>query len=230
MKSVVTLPRETIEARFTDRRRGRGASPWSAIATEGVGGGGFLYTNTDSLSVGVVGAPGRPDHAEKVVTDVFDHFLEPGSSPRTWRAASCTEYALPPGGRRRHDDDRRDRHGRHDGRGDAAGLTLNTGLTVHGMDLTVDLGGRRRRWHRRRAGRGRHVEGGAGRLPGEVFRVLRRPRHEDLREGARLPRTRAHVQEHGRLLANVLYHAFSLDTRPRRHLLSVARGALSIHH
>jgi electron transfer flavoprotein-quinone oxidoreductase len=34
-------------------------------------------------------------------------------------------------------------------------------------------------------------------------------------------------KEYGELLADVLYGAFSLDTQPRRHLLSVARRALA---
>ena len=60
VKSVVSLPRETIEARFNLTGDEGAAIAAVGDCTEGVGGGGFLYTNIDSISVGRGRAPGRP--------------------------------------------------------------------------------------------------------------------------------------------------------------------------
>jgi len=54
VKEVITLPRETIEQRFG--LKGDAGVSWSFLGecTRGLPGGGFIYTNKDSLSVGVV--------------------------------------------------------------------------------------------------------------------------------------------------------------------------------
>lgn len=53
VKEVVELPSETIEARF-NLRKGEGARMETMGCTHGKMGGGFVYTNSNSLSVGVV--------------------------------------------------------------------------------------------------------------------------------------------------------------------------------
>ena len=53
VKEVVELPSETIEARF-NLRKGEGARMETIGCTHGKMGGGFIYTNSSSLSVGVV--------------------------------------------------------------------------------------------------------------------------------------------------------------------------------
>ena len=116
VKSVVTLPRETIEARFNLTGDEGAALAVVGDCTEGVGGGGFLYTNTDSLSVGVVVRLDDLTAQQKVVTDVFDHFLEHRFIAPLPGGRRADRVRLPPGGRGRHEDDRRDRHGRHDRR------------------------------------------------------------------------------------------------------------------
>ena len=76
VKSVVSLPRDTIEARFNLTGDEGAAVAVVGDCTEGVGGGGFIYTNTDSLSVGIVVRLDDLTAKQKVVTDIFDHFLE----------------------------------------------------------------------------------------------------------------------------------------------------------
>ena len=131
------LPRETIEARFNLTGDEGAAIAAVGDCTEGVGGGGFLYTNIDSLSVGIVVRLDDLTAKKKVVTDIFDHFLEHRFIAPYLEGGELLEYGchLVAEG------------GLHmvgeivmDGMvvvGDAAGLTLNTGLTVRGMDLAV---------------------------------------------------------------------------------------------
>ncbi len=62
VKEMVALPRETIEQRFNVRDRD-GVDFEILGCTQGIPGGGFLYTNLDTVSVGVVAqgaVAGRP--------------------------------------------------------------------------------------------------------------------------------------------------------------------------
>ena len=54
VKSVIRLPRAVIEERFNLRGDEGAAYAVVGDSTKGLGGGGFLYTNIDSLSIGVV--------------------------------------------------------------------------------------------------------------------------------------------------------------------------------
>ena len=166
VKSVVSLPRETIEARFNLTGDEGAALAVVGDCTEGVGGGGFLYTNTDSLSIGIVVRLDDLTAKKKVVTDIFDHFLEHRYIAPYLEGGEAVRVRLPSGRRGRHVDDRRDRHGRHGGR-----RRRGRPDPQHRPDRARHgprgrLGGRRRRRHRRRPGQGRHVQGGPGRLTG----------------------------------------------------------------
>ena len=93
VKSVVALPRETIEQRFNLTGDEGAAVAVVGDCTQGVGGGGFLYTNLDSLSVGIVVRLDDLTAKQKVVTDLFDHFLQHQFIAPTSRAASCSSTA-----------------------------------------------------------------------------------------------------------------------------------------
>jgi electron transfer flavoprotein-quinone oxidoreductase len=54
VKEVIRLPRETIEARFNLQGEEGVAMEFVGACTRGLPGGGFLYTNRDSLSLGIV--------------------------------------------------------------------------------------------------------------------------------------------------------------------------------
>ena len=75
VKTVVTLDRKVLEDRFGCTGDEGVAYAIVGDATQGVGGGAFLYTNTDSLSVGVVLRLDDLTARGLVATEVFDHFL-----------------------------------------------------------------------------------------------------------------------------------------------------------
>jgi len=227
VKSVVSLPRETIEARFNLTGDEGAALAVVGDCTEGVGGGGFLYTNTDSLSVGIVVRLDDLTAKKKVVTDIFDHFLEHRYIAPYLEGGELSEYGchlVAEGGMAMIGEITMD------GMvvvGDAAGLTLNTGLTVRGMDLAVasavaaadGIGAALAKDDTSKAG-----------LAGYREKFFASYAGQDMKTYAKAPAFLEHermYKEYGELLANVLYGAFSLDTRPRRHLLSVARRALA---
>ena len=227
VKSVISLPRETIEARFNLTGDEGAAFAVVGDCTEGVGGGGFLYTNTDSLSVGIVVRLDDLTAKKKVVTDIFDHFLEHQFIAPYLEGAEMLEYGchLVAEG------------GLHmigeivtDGMvvvGDAAGLTLNTGLTVRGMDLAAGsavaaaeaIGEALDRKDTSKAG-----------LAGYREKLFASYVGQDMKTYAKAPsflEVERMYKQYGELLANVLYGAFNLDTQPRQHMVTVARKSLA---
>jgi electron transfer flavoprotein-quinone oxidoreductase len=227
VKSVIALPKETIEARFNLTGDEGAAFAVVGDCTEGVGGGGFLYTNLDSLSVGIVVRLDDLTAKKKVVTDIFDHFLQHQFIAPYLEGGELLEYGchLVAEG------------GLHmigeivtDGMvvvGDAAGLTLNTGLTVRGMDLAVGssvaaaeaIGAALDAKDTSKAG-----------LAGYRDRLFASYVGQDMKTYAKAPsflEVERMYKQYGELLASVLYGAFNLDTQPRQHMVKVARKSLA---
>jgi electron transfer flavoprotein-quinone oxidoreductase len=142
IKEVIELPEEKIEDRF-GLQEGEGAAQlFFGSITDGMMGGGFVYTNRQSLSLGLV--IGIPDLMEKKPPvqphDLMEAFkarpelqsLVAGGNPVEYSA-----HTIPEGGLR----------GIPklvgDGIvvvGDAAGLALNQAVTVRGMDMALISG------------------------------------------------------------------------------------------
>jgi electron transfer flavoprotein-quinone oxidoreductase len=227
VKAVIALPRQTIEARFNLTGNEGAAIAAVGDCTEGVGGGGFLYTNLESLSIGIVVRLDDLTAKEKVVTDVFDHFLEHRFIAPYLEGGELIEYGchLVAEG------------GLHmiggivtDGMvvvGDAAGLTLNTGLTVRGMDLAAGsavaaaeaIGDALDRKDISKASLAAYRDTlFAGFVGQDMKTYAKAPR---FLEGKRM------YSEYGELFADILYGAFNLDNQPREHLVKVARKSLA---
>ena len=140
VKETIALDASTIENRFSVAP-GDGAATLMLGCTHGVHGGGFLYTNRDSVSLGVVASPeqvpasGRTVHA--MLQDLKAH---PAVRPLV-EGGSTVEYSA--------------HLVREDGprgvpkrlarngflvTGEAAGFVLNLGHTVRGMDLALVSG------------------------------------------------------------------------------------------
>jgi electron transfer flavoprotein-quinone oxidoreductase len=139
VKEVLDLPREVIDERF-GLRGDEGVDIEMLGCTRGIPGGGFLYTNADSVSLGVVlslthlaEAKVRP---EELIADLKAH---PSIAPYL-RDATLREYSahlIPEGG--------------YDAMpvmvtdgmlvaGDAAGMTLAAGLWLEGVNFAIGSG------------------------------------------------------------------------------------------
>lgn len=139
VKEVLSLPREVIDERF-GVRGDEGVDVEILGCTRGIPGGGFLYTNKDTLSVGVVvsvehlaAAKVRP---EDLIADLKAH---PAIAP--WvQGAKLKEYAahlIPEGGYEQIPQ----LHA--DGflvAGDAAGLCLAAGIWLEGVNFAIGSG------------------------------------------------------------------------------------------
>jgi electron transfer flavoprotein-quinone oxidoreductase len=136
-KEVIGLDEKTIDDRF-GLNPGEGAA-WlfAGYPSGGVAGGGFLYTNKDSISLGIVVTLSEFEKSEKSVHRLMEDFKNHPAIRPLIKGGKLLEYSghmVPEGGYNMipclHSD----------GVlvvGDAAALVINTGYTVRGMDLAV---------------------------------------------------------------------------------------------
>ena len=227
VKSVLRLPRDTIQQRF--HLTGDEGAAYAVVGdcTQGVAGGGFLYTNAESVSIGVVLR--LDDLAAKGLSssEIHDHFLSHPAIAHYLEGGELLEYGchltIEDGPAMvTHDLTR-------PGLmiiGDAAGFTLNTGLTIRGMDLAAG------------SALAAATAAEAALAAGDVSQAAMDgyPRElaaswvgADMTTYARAPQFLENplmYSDVGLLLADVMHGVFSLDLTPRRHLLATARAAL----
>ena len=227
VKSVIGLPRKILEDRFNVRGNEGVAYAMVGDCTQGVAGGGFLYTNEESISIGVVM---RLDDLEKsglASSDVHDHMLNHPAIAPLLEDGTLLEYGchltIEDGPAMvAHDLTR-------PGLmiiGDAAGFTLNTGLTIRGMDLaagsalaaaeaiekafqTMDFG--QQSMDQYRALLDESFVGKDMATYAKAPAFLERPRM---------------YKDYGKLAAEVFYGIFNHDLTPRRHIRKVGLDAL----
>ena len=142
IKEVIALDTGVINDRFGLERNEGAARLFAGEVTRGHFGGGFLYTNRDSISLGIViGIGGLAGHAPPPdVPALLDAFKERPEIAPLIRGGATVEYAahaIPEGGYRAL--------GKLYGNGilvagDAAGLALNMGVTVRGMEYALASG------------------------------------------------------------------------------------------
>lgn len=139
VKALFALDEETINGRF-DLVRQQGFTQEFLGCTEGIRGGGFIYTQLETLSVGLVFHLDSLKASGKAPYDLFEKFLTREPVQRILKGAKLVEYSahlLPEGG--------------YSGikklfghgvllAGDAAGLCYTNGLNQEGMNLAITSG------------------------------------------------------------------------------------------
>ncbi|MGI5921019.1 MAG: FAD-dependent oxidoreductase [Syntrophomonadaceae bacterium] len=141
-KEVIELDRSVIENRFQLEGDEGVARLFMGEVTKGKFGGGFLYTNKDSVSLGmVVSIKGLIDTEPQVkAPDLLDSFKQRPEVARLIKDGHTAEYSahvIPEGGFKALSK----LYG--DGilvAGDAAGFSLNIGITVRGMEYALASG------------------------------------------------------------------------------------------
>jgi electron transfer flavoprotein-quinone oxidoreductase len=140
VKALYEVPAATIEDRF-GCEAGEGAA-WLFMGdpTKGRVGGGFLYTNRDSISIGLVATLSDLVQGDVPVYQMLEDFTAHPAIAPLLRGGQLVEYSghlIPEGGRVAVP------RLVGDGvlvAGDAAGLCLNVGYVVRGMDLAITSG------------------------------------------------------------------------------------------
>ncbi|HKI51055.1 MAG TPA: FAD-dependent oxidoreductase [Geothermobacteraceae bacterium] len=139
VKAMIDMPKEIIDDRFGLVRE-QGASNEIVGNTAGVRGGTFLYTNYDSLSLGMVLELGSMMGKTTTPYDLLNNFMEQPQIAKLLRGGKLLEYSahlVPKGGY----DAMPELFG--DGimvAGDAAGLCIITGLNLEGINLATQSG------------------------------------------------------------------------------------------
>ena len=139
VKALIDMPREMIDERF-GLVRDQGFANEFVGCTEGVRGGGFLYTNYDSLSVGLVFHLASLRTSGKTPYDLLNAFLEQPQMAKMISGGRLQEYSahlIPEGGY----DMIPELVG--DGiivAGDAAAFCNATGLNLEGINLASHSG------------------------------------------------------------------------------------------
>ncbi len=140
VKELIGLPRETIEDRFNLTGDSGVAYGIVGYATQGVAGGGFLYTNKETISIGLVMHLDELIHTGKKPSEMMEDFLANPLIEPLIRGGKMLEYGahmVPEGGLAMTP------KLVMDGLlivGDAAGLSINNGFVVRGMDLALSTG------------------------------------------------------------------------------------------
>ena len=226
VKSVVKLPRQVIEDRFNLTGNQGAAYAMVGDCTQSVAGGGFMYTNRDSISIGVVLRLDDLEAKGLTSSKVHDHFLAHPAIAPFLKDGELLEYGchltIEDGPAMvKHDLTR-------PGLviiGDAAGFTLNTGLTIRGMDLAA-------------ASAIAAATAIIKALDANNFSQVAMDvyQHEldksfvsaDMKTYERTPsflENSLMYEELGLLMSDVFHGVFNLDLTPRKHLLATARMA-----
>jgi electron transfer flavoprotein-quinone oxidoreductase len=139
VKALIDMPREVIDDRF-GLVRDQGFANEFVGCTGGVRGGGFLYTNYDSLSIGLVFHLGSLRTSGKTPYDLLNAFLEQPQVAKLVRGGRLLEYSahvIPEGGYAMVPELV------GDGilvTGDAAALCNATGVNLEGINLASHSG------------------------------------------------------------------------------------------
>ncbi len=140
VKEVIKLPRQTIEDRFNVGAEGGAAIHFLGFCTRGVHGGGFLYTNQESLSLGVVVQLRALIEARLRSADLLESFKEHPTIRELIKGGQPVEYSahlVPAGGLKMVP------RLYTDGMlvaGDAAALVLATGRALEGLNFALASG------------------------------------------------------------------------------------------
>ena len=141
IKEVIRYDQEKLEDRFQLSGLGGMSNEYIGYATDGVEGGGFLYTNRDTISVGLV--LGLKDLREKGKSphDILNHFKAHPAVHDTIRGGEVVEYSahvVSSGDKRIMPKELY-----KDGVlicGEAANLLMNAGKAIQGMDYAMRSG------------------------------------------------------------------------------------------
>jgi electron transfer flavoprotein-quinone oxidoreductase len=140
VKEVLQLPRQLIEQRFNLRREEGIAWEFIGSFTRGIPGGAFIYTNKESLSIGVVVQLNALVEKKVSANDLLEDFKRHPAVENILADGKLVEYSahlIPVGGKTMMPKLYKD------GflvAGDAAAVTLTTGLALEGANFSIASG------------------------------------------------------------------------------------------
>ncbi len=226
IKSVIGLPRKVIEDRFNVTGDNGVAYAIVGDCTQTVAGGGFLYTNKESVSIGVVLRLDDLEAKGLTSSEVHDHFLQHPDIASLLSGGELLEYGchltIEDGPAMVSHDITRP------GLiiiGDAAGFTLNTGLTIRGMDLAAGSGIAAATTILKALELGSYNQQAMDDYKNQLnvsFVGADMKTYAKAPDFLDVPRM---YKDYGLLLADIFHDIYNLDTTPRKHITATALGA-----
>ncbi|WP_124054222.1 FAD-dependent oxidoreductase [Arcanobacterium ihumii] len=226
VKSVIRIGEEKVKERFNLSDNEGAAYAIVGDCTQGVAGGGFMYTNKDSISIGVVMMLEDLKQSGLASADIHDHFLTHPFIAPFLQDGELLEYGchlVAEGGKAMQHDLVRN------GLvviGDAAGFTLNTGLTVRGMDLAAQSAVCASKVISSALAAEDYSQ---AKLEAYVSEYEQSWLGKDMETFQRAPHfletTKEMYGDVGKLLADTFFGVYNLDLTPRKRILPVAWGA-----
>ena len=140
IKEVFELPAQEIEDRFLCLPGEGAAQLWVGDCTSGYVGGGFMYTNDDSISIGIVATIKELSESDTTIYQMFDDFKRHPAVAPIIAGAKMVEHSghmVSEGGANMTP---QLVYGGALVCGDAAMLCMNLGYMVRGMDLAIASG------------------------------------------------------------------------------------------
>lgn len=228
VKETIGLPREVIEARFGVR--GTDGMDIEVVGSTGnVPGGGFIYTNLDSVAVGVVLRLPELADARRRPEEILAEFKAHESVATLVEGGEILEYSahlIPEGGR--------DAMGELgcDGMlvaGDAAALCLAAGIWLEGVNFAIGSGAVAGRVAAR-AARSRAPEGALGEYRTELEATFVLADHTKLRGAPHLILGERVQQRYPEIVCDIAQGMFTVENPlPKPGLGRIARNALKRH-
>jgi electron transfer flavoprotein-quinone oxidoreductase len=228
-KEVLALPSEVIDERF-GLDPGQGLDIEMLGVTRGIPGGGFLYTNSDSISLGVVvsvaGLAQAKVRPEELIEDLK---ANPAIAPYV-RGATLREYAahlIPEGG--------------YDAlptmitdgmlvAGDAAGLCLAAGLFLEGVNFAIGSGLAAGRTAATALAAGDTSALGLSSYRSDLEAGFVLGDHKRLRAAPRLVLSERVQRQYPGLIADVVQGMFTVDNpRPKPGVMALLRKSAKHH-
>jgi len=141
IKEVIRYEQDVLEDRFQLNGLSGMSNEFIGYATDGVEGGGFLYTNRDTISLGLVAGIKDMREKEKSPHDILNHFKSHPAIQDTIKGGEVVEYSahvVSSGDKRVMPKELY-----KDGVllcGEAANLLMNAGKAIQGMDFAMRSG------------------------------------------------------------------------------------------
>ncbi len=138
VKEVISLPAKIIQERFQVGEN-EGAARMVIGGTDGLTGGGFLYTNKESISLGMVFSPEKLNQSKRSIQEIYQDFKMNPAIQKLIGDGESLEYGahLVPEGGWLHSVPKKLYRNGFLIVGDAAGFCINTGTILRGMDLAL---------------------------------------------------------------------------------------------
>jgi electron transfer flavoprotein-quinone oxidoreductase len=141
IKEVIRFDQKVLEDRFQLNGRSGMSNEFLGYATDGVEGGGFLYTNRDTISLGLVAGIKDMREKEKAPHDILNHFKEHPAVADMIKGGEIVEYSahVVSSGDKRVMPKELYKNGLLLC-GEAANLLMNAGKAIQGMDFAMRSG------------------------------------------------------------------------------------------